>query len=94
MLATEPPFCGFPDAFVSDSFSSFPHPWMQFYSGDTEICSASLLKHQMFSAGDGGRAEQTLTGLTEVFPAKACHKPAIAFLGEPSKQGWTCGSGH
>lgn len=80
MLATEPPFCGFPNALVWDSFSSFPPPWMEFYSGDMEICSASLLKYQMVFGGDGGRAEQILTGLTEVFPTKACHKYAVAFL--------------
>lgn len=53
---------------------------MRFSSGDTEIRSASLLKHQMVFGGDGGRAEQILTGLTEVFPTKSYHKYAVAFL--------------
>jgi len=53
---------------------------MQFYSRDTEICSANLLKYQMAFGGVGGRAEQILTGLTEAFPTKACHKYAVAFL--------------
>lgn len=68
MLATEPPFCGFPNVLVSDSFFAPLPAKTQFYSGDMEICSASSLKYQIVFGGDGVRTEQILTGLTEVFP--------------------------